>query len=227
MKGQIVYGGANIPEPKVLITEGDVKAAKDPHCAKHGIKSEELVVNPDNKGVRWAAVYLRGSPPAVAAALKEPTEKKVIFDQEGCHFIPHVLAMRADQELVVKSSDPIRHNTKMNPIRNQPFNQMLDPNEKGRDVKLVSEGRPFSVECNIHPWMKAWILVLNHPYYVVTAADGSFEIKDLPAGKRQLTVWHEKLAPQGKTVDVEIKPGETTDIGSITLQEGGVAQLAP
>ena len=60
-------------------------------------------------------------------------------------------------------------------------------------MKLVAERRPIAVACDIHSWMKAWIMVFDHPFFAVTGPDGSFEIKGVPAGEQHLVVWQEKV----------------------------------
>jgi len=72
------------------------------------------------------------------------------------------------------------------------------------------ESKPFMVGCDVHPWMKAYHLAVDHPFAAVSAADGTFEIKDLPAGKHEFKVWHEKGGELEKALAVTIKPGETT-----------------
>ena len=90
--------------------------------------------------------------------------------------------MHQDQAFVFKSSDPVNHNVQLCGFTNAPFNQILAPNGTHRS-KLVAERRPIAVACDIHPWMKGYIMVFDHPFFAVTAEDGSFEIKGVPAGE--------------------------------------------
>ena len=60
----------------------------------------------------------------------------------------------------------------------------------------------FQVQCDVHPWMKAWIAVLSHPFFAVTGLNGQFEIKNVPAGTYELEAWHERLASKTATVTV-------------------------
>ena len=94
---------------------------------------------------------------------------------------------------MIKSSDPVNHNVRYAAFTNSPFNQILRPNGH-IDVKLVAERRPIVVACDIHSWMKAYIMVFDHPFFAVTAADGSFEIKGVPAGEQHLVSGRKRSA---------------------------------
>ena len=152
------------------------------------------MVDPKTKGVAYGFAYLvkpKGANPEAVKALlaKQP---KVELDQKNCEFLPYVLAIHQDQTLVIKSSDPVNHNVRYAAFTNAAFNQILAP--KGElEVKLVAERRPIVVACDIHSWMKAYLMVFDHPFFAVTGEDGSFEIKGVPAGEQNLVVWQEKV----------------------------------
>ncbi len=217
IKGVVIYKGEP-PEPKVLVKEGDT-TVKDPEvCAKHTITSEELVVNKENKGIQWAVVFVN-RPAKIHPDLQSPPEEPAILDQIGCVYVPHVLAIREGQKLIVASQDPISHNTNIQGFRNTPWNRVLPPAE-GMQTRLdgpslVAEPLPMPVACNIHPWMKAYIAVFNHPYFAVTNEKGEFTIEKVPAGTVHLVSWQEKFGrgPGGRSgIAVEVKPGETTEV---------------
>jgi hypothetical protein len=90
------------------------------------------------------------------------------------------------------------------------------------DVKLVAERRPIVVACDIHNWMKAYIMVFDHPFFAVTGADGSFEIKGVPAGDQNLVIWQETVGyvnpEKSKGMAVTVRAGETSDVGPVTLK---------
>ena len=121
-----------------------------------------------------------------------PSSPKAELDQKNCEFVPYAQAIHQDQPLVIKSSDPVNHNVRYAAFTNPSFNQILAPNGQ-LEVKLVAERRPIAVACDIHSWMKAWIMVFDHPFFAVTGPDGSFEIKGVPAGEQHLVVWQEKV----------------------------------
>jgi hypothetical protein len=223
IKGRLVWGGdvAAIPPVRVLAAVG--QASKDPNvCARNQpILSRELVVDPKTKGVSFAFAYLTRPKGANPEAVKQLLAKhpRVVMDQQNCEFQPYLLPMHQDQTLVVKSSDPINHNVRITGFNNPGVNQNLAPQGQ-LQLKLVPERIPMKVVCDIHPWMQAWILVFDHPFYAVTEKDGSFEIRGVPAGTENLVLWHESgfvLPERGRGRPVTIKAGAVTDLGEIQL----------
>ena len=108
------------------------------------------------------------------------------------------------------NDDAAAHNTHTYPKKNRPFNSVVQPNDRG-GVSLIYdqyEKEPLSVVCDIHPWMQAYHLPLDHSFAAVSKSDGTFEIRDLPAGKHEFKVWHEVGKMLEKSLVVTIKPGD-------------------
>jgi len=191
-----------------LVAKG--QATKDPAVcgANEEIANEELVVNPENKGIANVFVFLPKAPAGFKAG-KPDTE--LVFDQKNCRFLPHGLCIQAGQSVKVLSDDSVPHNTHTFPLRNAGFNQTVSPNDrKGIDLKYTkAEKLPIEVKCDFHTWMKAYHLILDHPFMAVSDANGKFEIDGLPAGKHEFTVWHEKKGYLDKKLVVEVKAGES------------------
>ncbi|RLS77535.1 MAG: hypothetical protein DWI03_06245 [Planctomycetota bacterium] len=186
IKGKFVFGGS-VP------AAADLKADKDVEvCGKHKLVNEELVVGAD-KGIANVVVFVRDkgvkvNPELAAAAAKA----KVELDNASCRFEPHVVFVQTGQEFVIKNSDTVGHNSNVSTVKNPPSNSLV-PAGGSAALKFSSEEAiPAQVTCNIHPWMKAWVLVRPNPYAAVSKADGSFEIKGVPAGDIELQFWHEK-----------------------------------
>jgi hypothetical protein len=200
-------------------------AAKDPQvCAKDkAILSRELAVDPASKGIRYAFAYLPKPQGVNAEAVKALVAKTPVveIDQKNCEFLPYVAALNQDQSLVLKSSDPTNHNVRFSAFTNAPFNQILPPNGQV-SLKLVAERRPIPLACDIHPWMKGYIMVFDHPFFAITGEDGSFEIGGVPAGEQKLVVWQETkgYVTEGKAVGmpVTVKAGGVTDVGAIKMK---------
>lgn len=213
VKGVVLLNGP-MPTPKKIVVD------KDPqHCLTKGpIPDETWVVNPNNKGVRWAFVWLQPAestePMKIHPKLQALTVKEVVMDQPCCKFEPHALALREGQVLVVKNSAPVAHNVNYQGFRNAGANVLVPAGGTHKIDNLKADKLPISVACNIHGWMKAYIRVYNHPYYTVTDADGKFEIKDAPAGKYRLVSWHEGSGwgPGGRDgMEITIKGGAATE----------------
>lgn len=205
--GKIIYDG-EVPKLPPVVTMGqDVKDASV--CAAATIPDESLEVDPESKGIRNVFVYLEKAP-AGAAPVAAP--EKQIFDQKGCRFLPHSLIVRTKVPLLVLSDDAVGHNTHTFPQRNSGFNGAIGANDR-KGVAILytqSEREPFKVTCDVHPWMSAYHLPLDHGFAAVTDEKGEFVIKGLPAGEHTIKIWHEagKLLERGLKVNLKAGGGE-------------------
>ncbi len=125
----------------------------------------------------------------------------------------------------MKSSDPVGHNVRMTGFTNPGINQVVAPNGT-LTVKLVAERLPLRVGCDIHPWMHGHVMVFDHPFFAVTGADGSFELKGVPAGDYQLVVWQEKVGyvtpGAGRGMPVHVAAGQASEVGEIKIDPAKV-----
>ena len=174
LKGRFVFGGT---PPAVT----DLKADKDVEvCGKHKLVNEELVVGAD-KGIANVVVFVRDKSVKVNPELAaEAAKAKVELDNKDCRFQPHVVFVQTGQELVIKNSDTVGHNSNVATVKNPPSNSLIPAGGSAPLKFSAEEVIPSQVTCNIHPWMKGWVLVRPNPYAAVSGADGSFEIKGLP-----------------------------------------------
>jgi len=127
------------------------------------------------------------------------------MDQKGCVYVPHALAMRVGQKLLVKNSDPTTHNIKIRSRANEEMNPIQAPGGQPVEWKPAKKEIGASFECNLHPWMKAWVCVFDHPWFAVSAGDGKFAIRGVPPGDYVLEAWHEKFGK--KTAKITVAPG--------------------
>jgi len=208
--GQVIVSGA-IPAPELLHKKD--AAIKDKEvCAAVDTYKDDLVINPENKGLANVFVYLAKAPKTINPDLKTPEKQTVIFDQKGCVFIPHALVVRAGQTVEVISGDAVAHNTHTYPLKNTATNVLIAPNTaegKGQKIECkTAESLPLKVTCDFHPWMAAYWMVVDHPYVAVTDKDGKFTIPGLPAGEHEFRVWHEKVGYINRKYTVKVKAGD-------------------
>lgn len=166
------------------------------------VPNESLIVGP-SQGVRYAVVTLEGMTKGKAVEKETAHE----LDNVKCRFLPHVQAASIGQFIVFKNSDPILHTAHaFFTSEQQPqFNVGLFPGRVSRKP-LITTG-VAKIQCEVHPWMTAYIVVTDHPYHAVTDSYGEYLINDIPAGSYRLKVWHESLATEEKPV--EAKAGAT------------------
>ncbi|HEY0320086.1 MAG TPA: carboxypeptidase regulatory-like domain-containing protein [Pyrinomonadaceae bacterium] len=127
----------------------------------------------------------------------------VVLDQVGCHYAPHVIGIQVNQKFQVVNSDQTAHNINVQPTKgNPPWNVSQPPSTPPIEKTFARPETLIPVKCNQHPWMKAFIGVLKHPFFAVSDADGNFTIKDVPPGKYTVVAWHEKFGEQTMEVTV-------------------------
>jgi plastocyanin len=204
ISGSVKFAG---DKPKPL----PIRMDAEPTCHKeHGnapVPSEEVTIN-DNGTLRYALVYIRDG---LGNKTYKPIDPKVLLDQKGCLYTPHVLFVVAGQEIEISNSDQTTHNIHPIPRVNREWNESQAPGSPMKKVFQQPEMPPMPVKCNIHPWMKSYIAVLRHPFASVSTKDGSFEIKGVPAGSYTLEVWHEKLGTVEQKVTVAAKEAKSVE----------------
>lgn len=161
------------------------------------VLGEELVV--DSKGgIKDVVIYCitkmpAGDPKWENAEYVAAKSAKLVFDQKNCIFLTHLLAARTGQTVVLTNSDPIGHNTNI-VAKGKALSANVTIASNGTSEYPVSgeSSEPFDVSCSIHPWMSAKMITRDNPYFAVTKADGTFEIKNIPAGvPLEFKVWQE------------------------------------
>lgn len=216
------------PSPKAVVVTKDQEV-----CGKHGLVDEALTVNSANGGIANVVVYLYvargGKKPPVHDSYKSSEKAEVVCDNDKCRFEPHVTVLRTTQTFLAGNKDTVGHNVNLSTLKN-PAQNVLIPS--GGKIKLnlsQEELLPTPIACNIHPWMKGYVVVKEHPYVGVSDKDGKVTIKNVPAGKWTFQLWQEAsgFVTEGKVagkatkwergrMDVTIKAG-ANDLGEIKL----------
>lgn len=181
----------------------------DPACqAKHKDPVyPAILVLGDGNTLANVFVSIKNPPAGDYPAPKET----VIIDQVGCEYRPRVVGLMVGQKLLFKNSDGILHNVHGLPKVNNEFNLGMPATVKEKEAVLNKPEPVFPVKCDVHPWMRAYAAVMTHPYFAVTGKDGTFTIKDLPAGTYDVEAWHEKLGTQTAKVTVGASDTKTAD----------------
>jgi hypothetical protein len=225
LKGQVILSKA--PEGRKV----DVTADKE-HCLSKGeLKYEDIIVDGKTKGVKNVVVWLRPDSndrketfpkDKIHPNLAKAAPKNHVIDQPCCQFVPRILAAREGDTLEVKNSSPVPHNVNYNSDA-ESFNVTIPSMGTLKTKKpLEVQATPILFKCDIHSWMQGRVRVFDHPYFAVTRDDGTFEIKDAPAGKWRLVIWHEGGFHKGRDgvtgMPVEVTDGKTTELKPVDLE---------
>src|SRR5580658_910955 len=198
--GKVSFAGDK-PTPRTI----DMSA--NPICARAHTtaqKSEEAIVN-DNGTLSNTFVWIKSGLPD--RQWPTPTTS-VKLEQSGCMYKPHVIGVMTGQGIEIVNDDPTNHNIHPLPKINQEWNESQPPKGDPKTKSFAREEVMIPVKCNVHPWMRAYIGVVSHPFFAVTGEDGTFTIKGLPAGTYTLEVWQEKYGT--KDVQVTVAPKQSS-----------------
>jgi hypothetical protein len=184
-----------------------VKLSADPKCAAlHKDGLERFPFHVKDGGVADVLVYVKTGAPAGSPAPTEP----VVLDQNGCDYEPHMLGIRVNQPLKIRNSDDTLHNIHPRPQTNAEFN-IGQPRQGMESTKTFDKPEiMIPIGCDVHPWMRAYISVFDHPYFTVSKEDGTFSLAGLPAGEYEVEAVHGKLKSQ--TQKVTVKDGEAATV---------------
>jgi hypothetical protein len=196
ISGTVTFQGAPPKLPSLDMTQ-------DPGCPPTPQPSEAVVTN---KGkLANVFVYVKNGLPPGARFLG--SSDPVVLDQKGCRYLPHVLGLMTGQPLKILNSDTANHNVHDLPRNNAEWNESQMPTDPPIIKRFPETEIMMPVQCNQHPWMRAYVSVLPHPYFAISGADGTFQIKNLPPGEYTLVAVHEKFGE--KTMKVKIGEKET------------------
>lgn len=220
LKGQVILDG-DVPKLKPLVQKGAVNVKDAACCAAQEIPDEKYVVDPATNGFANVVIFLQRRPEKVHPDLeqapkfekandggkeKNQNADEVMLEQKNCQFVPHFIFARTGQQIRVLNRDPVAHNFHTFPIRNAAANMIVKPKDPDGVVTRLTtvEKAPFKISCDIHPWMTAYCVALDHPYCAITDKTGRYEIPKLPTGTHDFSVWHESTGFIEKKYTVKI-----------------------
>jgi plastocyanin len=181
----------------------------EPDCAKlHGGPVFPDVVTVSDGMLANVFVWVKGG---LEGKSFEPSAQSVVLDQKGCLYTPHVIGIQTNQQLQVTNSDSFTHNVHPLPQANREFNRSQSAGAAPVEHTFPRQELMIPVKCNVHPWMRSYISVVEHPFFAVSGADGSFTIQGLPPGTYTVEAIHESLG---------------TKEASVTVTESGTAEVS-
>ena len=178
-----------------------ISMSADPVCSSLHIAPvyTESVIKNDNGTLRNVFVYVKEG--LEGQTFPVPTTP-VTMDQQGCQYHPHVFGIQVGQPFQIVNSDATLHNVHSLAEKSKQFNLGMPIQGMKLTKKYEQPEIMAKIKCDVHPWMNARVGVLTHPFFSVTGEDGTFEIKDLPAGTYTVEAWHEQYGTQTQQVTV-------------------------
>jgi hypothetical protein len=213
LKGQFIYDGPP-PTPSQIVVPQPFR--------NQPIVDESLLVHAETGGIANVVIYLRTKAAPVHPDFHRPPPPVRLTIAAG-RIRPHVSSIRLGQRLRIQNLDVGAYNINIAPILDTPDNPVIQPGNFFERVFNRSQTIPQPISCNIHPWVRAYILPRDNPYMAITDDhQGRFEIRNLPAGELEFQAWHESvgyLAAQPEwemgRFKVDIRPAQTADLGTI------------
>ena len=212
--GKIILKGTPPPEKEITQLKGDVNCGK---LHTDTPKTRFFVVGPGGE-LADVMVYIKSG---LTGKTFDPPSQPATLDQVGCEYTPYVMGIKAKQKLMVSNSDPVMHNVHTQPMA--PGNKEMNKAQMAKMPAL-----PFTFDnpevfvkfkCDVHPWMFAYVGVLEHPYFAVTGKDGGFKLANVPPGKYVIEAVHRKAhGAAGKGVTKEITVGSDNVVADFTIE---------
>ena len=200
IKGNARYVGAPVQKKTVSVTIDQYVCGKEK-------ESEELMLS-SNNGIRNAVVWLQNLPPGTKVEWNLPAAK---MDQKQCAFVPRVVVVPVGGTVEFLNSDRLLHNVKSAGKENPPFNR-AQPHARSISFAF-KKPEILRVDCDLHSWMRGWVVVAEHPFYAVTNEQGDFIFENVPRGKYTLQVWQESLGNVTQELVVGDKAATTVSVG--------------
>ncbi len=199
--GKVSLKGTPKPEIPIVFDATCGKLHPEPVTTRHYVVSKD-------GGLANVVVYLKD-----VKGNFQPPEDKPILDQTNCMYDPYVMGVMTNQKFIILNSDPFLHNVNASITRNpqnKGFNVAQPIKGMKKEVSFAGQEVAVRFKCDVHPWMFAYVAVLDNPYFAITDKDGNFKISNVPPGKYTIVAYHVKThgTHEGETQEVNVS-GDT------------------
>lgn len=199
LSGKITLKGTPPPELPIPLDANCTKVQPEKITTRH------YLVGPDG-GLANVFVWVKQG----VTGKFDPPAKEAVLDQRGCEYVPYVQGMMTGQKLKIVNSDPFLHNVNCMPTNNQGFNMAQVVKGQSNEKTFTKPEVMVKFKCDVHPWMFAYIGVVDHPFFAVTDKEGKFTIPNLPAGKYVVEALH--LKGGTRTQEITVGADEKKDL---------------
>ncbi len=198
VKGTVSFEGTPPKGKRLTIPAGCGKSSE-------AVYSNEVIVS--NGKLQNVLITIKNPPVS-----NDPVpSEEVVMDQRGCMYHPRLAAARVGQKVTFVNSDAVFHNVRSVTTQNERFNVAM-PKKDQRITKIFKKPELFlQAKCSVHPWMGAYVAVMDHPFYAISSSRGEFKLPMLPAGKYTVEAWHEVYGTQTQEITI-------TDSGAPEVQ---------
>ena len=193
------------PQPK------RIDGSADPQCEAGNAEelfTQDVIVKAGK--LSNAFVYIQSGEALDWYAFEAPATA-VLLAHHGCQFAPRVIGMQTQQTIKIANEDATTHNTHFMPKNNPDWNQSQPEGADPLVHKFAAPDVLIPVKCNQHPWEKAYVAVLSHPFFAISSRNGSYEISGLPPGQYTVVAWHERFGEQRSEVSIGAKEKKNLD----------------
>jgi len=200
--GKVSFAG-QIPQRRLIDTSADPVC----HDANPELYTEDVIITAG----KLANVFVYVSGDMLELYVFDAPKSDVVLAHRGCQLVPHVLGMQLSQTLKVANEDSTTHNTHFLPKANKDWNQSQPGNSPPVETKFETAEVLIPVKDNQHPWQKAYVSILSHPFFAVSARNGSYQISGLPPGQYTVVAWHERFGEQRAEISVGVSEQKNLD----------------
>lgn len=158
-----------------------------------------------NGRLQNALVYIKDG---LADRVFDVPERPVLSDQRGCLFLPRIMAAQVGQPIRFLNSDPLAHNVHGLPRNSRQWNFSLGVKGAARTISVGAQEVGIEVKCDVHGWMRSYLGVFDHPYFALSAEDGTFTLVNVPPGTYTVQAWHERFGVRAQTVVLDARADE-------------------